>query len=153
MLFAAKWLELGVSRNLDSGWWRFEKPGLRLPGARWFGTPSIPATRPTNAPPLIEEIAGLSPPTGRPTAPRQPRPNPKPAPRATAGAGRPLQPPSRRATSGEPPAAPRVPAVTAGRAVTARTRSEGWRPGRLHTWSWGRFRSCARANRKAAQAF
>jgi hypothetical protein len=40
-----------------AGAWRFEKPGLRLPGARWFGTPSIPATRPTNAPLLIEEIA------------------------------------------------------------------------------------------------
>jgi hypothetical protein len=40
VLFAAKWLELGVSRNLDFGC--RARVGL--------APPSIPATRPTNAP-------------------------------------------------------------------------------------------------------
>ena len=70
---------------------------------------------PNQRAPFDRGNCGLSPPTGRPTAPRQPRPNPKPAPR-------PLQPPSRRATSGEPPAAPRVP--------VCHGRPGQWRPGR-----------------------
>jgi hypothetical protein len=57
VLFAVKSLVLAFRENLDSGWWRFEKPGLRLPGARWLGTPSIHATTPNQRAPLIEEIA------------------------------------------------------------------------------------------------
>jgi hypothetical protein len=53
VLFAAKSLELGVSRNLDSG------------RARVGLAPSIPATRPTNAP-LQRLAAALYRTTSRP---------------------------------------------------------------------------------------
>jgi hypothetical protein len=57
MLFAAKWLELGVSRNLDSGWWRFEKPGFRLPAR--VGWRRLSHAQPTR--PFDRENRGLSP--------------------------------------------------------------------------------------------
>ena len=142
-----------------AGAWRFEKPGFWLMAFRETWTPAAGRAlvwhplysrhTPNQRAPFDRGNCGLSPPTGPPYS-------------ASPTTSQPETRATRHGRHSRRPAAPHLgsrrqrhasQSATAGRAVTARTRSEGWRPGRLHTWSWGRFRSCARANRKAAQDF